>query len=127
MNSCSKDKDLDQKTGDNQVIVSTDEYYNTANNQITISALEINDNCLKITVTAGGCDGSTWIVRLICSEEIMYSYPPQRNIKISFQNNEKCRALITKEFSFDITDLQVSDNQIYLNIVNTGNQILYEY
>lgn len=127
LNSCNKDKDTDQTSCDEQVIVNNDEYNNTSNDQIEISALQIEDNCVKFTLSASGCDGNTWIVKLIDSDEILYSEPPQRNIKVSFQNNEECVAVISKEFIFDITELQVSGNKVYLNIVNTGDQILYEY
>jgi len=127
LNSCSKDKDTDHTSCDYQVIVSSDDYNNTSSDQIAISTLEINDNCLKISLSASGCDGNTWIVHLIASEEILYSDPPQRNIKVYFQNNEICTAVIGKEFTFDITELQVSDNKVYLNIINSGDQILYEY
>ena len=65
LNACNKDKDTDQTFCDNQVIVSTDDYNNTSSGQINIRDIEINDDCFKITLSASGCDGNTWIVQLI--------------------------------------------------------------
>jgi len=125
--SCSNDTDNDHSICEDQIIVSSDDFNNALSDQIANSTLEIKDNCLRIALSASGCDGNTWIVQLIASEEILYSEPPQQNIKLSFQNNEFCTTVISKEFTFDITSLQLSGNQIVLNIVNTGDQILYEY
>jgi hypothetical protein len=71
---------------------------------------------------------NSWILKLVAREEIIYSDPPQRDLKLSFQNNEVCTAVISKEFSFDLTTLEVNGtNKVFLNIVNAGEQISYEY
>ena len=90
--------------------------------------LEINGDCLVINFSASGCDGNTWIVKLIDSEQILESNPIQRNLRISLENNEDCTAVPNKTLTFDISNLQIQDdNRIYLNITNSGDQILYEY
>jgi hypothetical protein len=44
------------------------------------------------------------------------------------ENNEDCTALPINTLIFDISELQIlDDNQIYLNITNSNDQILYEY
>jgi len=123
-----EDKKSDHETCENQVIIGNNEYNIVSDDQITISDLVIDENCLKCTISASGCDGNSWIVKLVAREEIIYSDPPQRDLKLSFQNNEVCTAVISKEFSFDITALEVSGtNNVFLNIVNAGEQISYEY
>lgn len=66
-------------------------------------------------------------MKLVDSEEIFEFYPPQRNLKLSLSNQEDCEAFITKEMSFDISNLQVDGNQVQLNITNAEESILYEY
>jgi hypothetical protein len=43
------------------------------------------------------------------------------------KNDELCAAVIGKEMTFDISQLQVNGNRVLLNITNSGDQILYEY
>lgn len=112
---------------DQQTIIDESEYNAASQDNVSISSMEINGNCLKISFSASGCDGSSWIVKLIDSGVTLYSSPPQRNLILSLENKEVCLAVIGKEISFDIENLQVSGNQVKLNITNTGDEILYEY
>lgn len=103
-------------------------FANAPNDPLTIIDLEINGNCLKITFSASGCDGNTWEIKLIDSERIIDTHPVQRNLRLSFKNNEECTAFLTQAITFDISDLQIPDNKrVSLNIVNSGDQVLYEY
>jgi hypothetical protein len=125
LNSCNKNDN--KNTCDQQVIISTDEYNNAPADQMTITDIKINGNCLKISFTAGGCDGTTWDIKLIDSDEIFYTEPPQRDLRLSLKNEEECDALISKEVTFDISALQVDGGKVSLNIINADEQILYEY
>ena len=93
----------------------------------TINSLKITENCLKINFSSSGCSGDTWELKLIDSEDILESNPVQRNLRLSLKNEELCLAFITKELSFDISNLQVDGNQVQLNITNSDDEILYEY
>lgn len=109
-------------------IVSTEQYENAPSDQLAINSLEINGDCLKINFSASGCDGNSWALKLIDSEHIFESFPPQRNLRLSFKNWEDCLAFITKELTFDISNLQVNGNKVQLNLTNSENlNILYEY
>lgn len=111
-----------------QVIIDANAYYTATTDQLTINSLEINADCLKINYGSSGCSGDSWILQLADSEAILESFPPQRNLVFSFENNELCEAFFTKELTFDITNLQVDGNQeVILNITNTDDEILYEY
>ena len=112
---------------DQTTIISSEQYKNEPSDQLTINSLELNKNCLKINFSSSGCSGDTWDLKLIDSEEILESLPLQRNLRLSLKNEELCEAYITKELTFDISNLQVSGNQIALNIANSNNKILYEY
>jgi hypothetical protein len=126
--SCSSDDDNgNQNNCDFETIISEEQYVNAPNDQIEINSLDINDNCLKINFSSGGCDGNTWELKLIDSGDIMESNPPQRNLRLSLKNEELCEAYITKELTFDITNLKVDGNKVQLNIINSDENILYEY
>jgi hypothetical protein len=129
--SCNNDDDNGNTNAENcdfDILINADLYENAPNDQLSIIDLEINGNCLQITFSASGCNGNTWEVKLIDSEQIMESLPVQRNLRLSLENNEDCTAVPTKTLTFDISELQIlDDNQINLNITNSGDQILYEY
>jgi len=108
-------------------IISNSEYSSAPTDFLIINSLSITGECFTINFSASGCSGDTWEVKLIDSGAIMESYPLQRNLILSLKNEEECEAFITKEMTFDISNLQVDDNPILLNITNTDDQILYEY
>ena len=58
---------------------------------------------------------------------VLYSNPPQRNLRLSLKNQEMCDAYIGEKITFDVKNLQVNGNKVLLNITNSGDQILYEY
>ena len=126
--SCSNDDDNDNPVNcDFETVISAEQYANAPSDQLTINSLAINYNCLKINFSASGCSGDTWELKLIDSEDILESLPPQRNLRLSLNNEEPCEAYITKELTFDISNLQVEGTQVQLNITNSDENILYEY
>ena len=126
--SCSNDDDNgNQNNCDFETIISAEQYQNAPNDQIEINSLDINDNCLKINFSSSGCDGNNWKLKLIDSGDIMESNPPQRNLRLSLKNEESCEAYITKELTFDITNLKIDGNKVQLNILSSEENILYEY
>ena len=105
--SCSKDDDKENPIKcDLETLISTEQYTTAPSDQLTINSLSINDNCLKINFSSSGCNGDTWELKLIDSEDILESNPPQRNLRLSLKNEELCLAYITKELTFDISNLQ---------------------
>ena len=82
---------------------------------------------MKINFSSSGCNGDTWELKLIDSEDILESNPPQRNLRLSLKNEESCLAYITKELTFDISNLQVNGNKVQLNLTNSDKNILYKY
>ena len=126
--SCSKNDNNENPTNcDFEILISKEQYAIAPADQLTINSLEINDNCLKINFSSGGCSGDTWELKLIDSEDILESSPPQRNLRLSLKNQELCQAYITKELTFDILDVQVDGNKVQLNLTNSDKNILYEY
>lgn len=115
-----------QSDCDQNVIISKTEYENARDDPFAITGMTIDGNCLKITFSASGCDGNSWVVKLIDLGVLAYSDPAQRTLRLSLDNKEACAAVIGKEVSFNIEDLQIqNDNRVWLDI--SGNGILYEY
>ena len=112
---------------DDEVLINNSEFGSAPDGLLTINELEIIDGCLKIVFGASGCGGETWEVKLIDSGDVMESNPPQRRLRLSLLNQEVCLAFITRELTFDIESLQVDGDQVLLNIINSNDQILYEY
>ena len=125
---CNKEDEVDPViTCDQKVKISEYEFLNAPDDQLVIDTLEINGDCLKITFSSGGCDGESWEIKLIDSASVVYTDPPQRNLRLSLKNEELCDAWITKEITFDISALHLGTNNVILNIVNSGDQITFHY
>ena len=119
---------------DQDVIIDEDEFKTAPDDPLTIIDMVIVDNCLKIKFSASGCDGSTWVVKLIDLGVVAESNPCQRALRLSLDDKEDCRAVITKEVSFNIEDLQIEgSHRVWLTIYPSkilniaGHSILYEY
>ncbi|MEW7277978.1 hypothetical protein ABW636_05230 [Aquimarina sp. 2201CG1-2-11] len=126
--SCSNDDD--ESSNDNcglTTIISAKQYSDAPSDQLTINSLTIENNCLKINFGSSGCSGDSWELKLIDSEDILESMPPQRNLRLSLKNEEACQAFITKDITFDISSLKVDGNQVQLTITNSDESVLYEY
>ena len=128
MFSCSDNDVIIENDCDAQAIISSEDYTNTSSTGPTINSIEITDDCLKVSYSAGGCSGDTWELKLIDSEATTKSFPAQRSLMFSLKDEEECEALITKEITFDISNLQIEgDDKVRLNIANLDNSILYLY
>ncbi len=126
--SCSKDDDNKNPANcDFKTVISAEQYANAPSDQLSINSLEINGDYLKINFSSSGCSGDTWELKLIDSEAILDSNPSQRNLRLSLNNDELCEAYITKELTFDISNLQVEGKKVQLNLTNSDESILYEY
>lgn len=136
---CSKDDSNDTKTNTNnpsssavtscdfKAVISPKEFKEAPAFPLTIQSLNIEGDCLKIQFSASGCDGESWEVKLIDSGTILDSDPAQRGLRLSLENKEICQAVISKEVSFDISNLKDGGNQILLNFSQSGKSILYKY
>ena len=122
---CSEEEDKPQCS--NEVIINAEHYQNAPDDHLQIMSARIEGDCLLINMASGGCDGSTWEVKLLTDGNVMESAPPQRNIRLSLKNEEVCDAWITHDYAFDIRALQVSGNEVLLNLTNNDGQLSYSY
>ncbi len=118
-------------------VSSSEAFANAPADDHMINDLTIRDGCLEINFSAGGCSGETWVFQLIDSERVDFMVTQdvpssgrlaQRRLRLSLEDNEDCEALITREATFDISNLQVAgENRVELNFDNTLQTVLYEY
>ena len=125
--SCGSSDDPAESCGPEVVI--SGELFATANTELLdIINININEDCLELTMGSSGCDGERWEVNLIDAEVILESFPVQRNVIISIFNDEECDAYFMRDYFFDISDLRVEESgTVLLNISNTGEQVNYTY
>ena len=111
--SCSSDGPINM---DQEVIISQSLYNQTNTDSYT----------MILTIQSSGCDGSDWVIKLIDSGAIAESYPVQRFGKIALENEELCDAIVSREYSIDISSLRVED-QLYLNLEGWEGQLHYKF
>ena len=123
------DEDEVQSSPCDQMVVVDNGFFNSAESDtFTYQNAEIVENCLNVTVSASGCDGSTWSMVLVDSGSVAESLPEQRFLKFVFTNNEECLAVISQQRSFDLSNIQVTgSNEIILNIEGFPESLTYQY
>ena len=126
--SCSNSVDSNQNNCEQKVIIEPELYNSAPNDDFKFRDIEIAGDCLKVTIEYGGGCGNV-DVKLIDAGVVMESNPVQRNVRVSFKDDDFCKALIVKEFSFDLTSIRVvGDHRVSLNISNwNGGGILYTF
>lgn len=122
--SCTE-KDTTDIIFDGSVIINSNIYQETITNNYTITSINLNENLLTIKISSSGCSGDSWNGILVDANETLESFPVQRNIKLSLENNEACLAVFEKEFTFDISKLKEGFDQVILNLEGWNSQINY--
>lgn len=128
--SCKKTEDKKQPTLTcSQIIELNSSKYQSFNSAFfQLDALALNQNCLEVTISASGCNGSSWVLALVDEEVLLESNPVQRNAKLCFTNQELCLAHFSKTYSFDLQPIQqASQQKIILNIDGWQSSFLYQY
>ena len=126
--SCSNEVEPNDITDEIKIIIDGELYNSAPNDTFSIKEIKITNDILKIVIEYGGGCGDVE-AKLIDAGVVMESNPVQRNIRLSFKDHDFCKALIEKEYSFDIKSIQViGDNRVFLNIKDWNNKrILYTY
>ncbi|MGD1959517.1 MAG: hypothetical protein ACFB2Y_11715 [Fulvivirga sp.] len=122
---CNDDENPFQTTCDEVVILDSDRFKNAITDFFTLIDVTIEGDCMTVEYSSSGCDGNSWVMELIDAEAIKESNPVQRDLRLLLKNEELCRAVFTKEISFDLTLLKTSDSEILLNL--EGELYAYTY
>lgn len=129
--SCSKDDDnsIDNITCSSVAqIISENEFNEISASNYNVSDVELNGDCLNVTISSSGCDSDNWEMKLFSTDAFYTVFPLQRVVKIKLINNEACLAVFQKTVAFDLSSFQIDgQNQIPLNIEGWNEQIIYEY
>ncbi len=116
-----------QSECDKKIFVDDNLFSNAPNDSFDFINVEIIQNCLKLTIEYGGGCGDIEL-KLISSEMVMESNPPQINIRLSLKDEDNCKAIIRKEILFDLTPInKLVNDRVILNIDNWDESILYSF
>lgn len=98
---CNSDDDngSNDECGD-QMIFDEELFNQESPSSFSIQNAEIDGDCLMVTLSASGCDGSSWEADLVSDGLETTSVPPSRSIRVDFTNIEACTAVITRTFQF---------------------------
>lgn len=125
MISCGKNDGL-AKNGCGKIIISSEEYTSADAGDLHINTLEIEGSCLHVNYSASGCSGSSWQLNLIDSGRVKFHIPSQRYLRFDFKNTEMCEAYITKDTSFDLSEVSAGIDEVYFNVIGFQDSIYYD-
>lgn len=110
-----------------EIIPDSELYHNGPDDEFEFISAEIVNNCLLTTVEySGGCGGA--VFELYDAEQLLESYPPQKRIRLSLQDDDPCEALVREDLSFDLSPInEVGYNTIILNLQGWSDKLTYEY
>lgn len=112
---------------DQEIIINDSLFSNAPNDDFDFVNVEINGDCLEITIRYGGGCGDVEL-KLIAPEVFIYTNPPQKDIRLSFKDDDDCKALIQKKISFDLTPIRtIIVNKVLLNLTGWNDQLIYNY
>lgn len=117
-NGCSNDDD-NSNCGPAAQIVADQPFGEIATDNYIISAVTLDENCLHVTISSSGCDGSQWETDLFNNEQ---------QLKLELTNPELCLAVVSKTVSFNLKPLRVNgQNQVTLMLQGWATPIVYNY
>lgn len=129
--SCDSDDDNSNIENNCNIIseIISEDAFNTINtSNYTITEVELNNDCLKITYGSSGCGTELWEENLFSTDAFFNVFPLQRPLKMELINEELCQAVFQKSISFDLTPFQIDgQNELPLNIEGWSEQVIYEY
>lgn len=130
--SCSKDDDDSSPTeitcDSISEVIAEEDFNGIDTSNYVVSEVQLNGNCLEITIGSSGCDPELWEMNLYSVDAFYNIYPLERAVKIELINNQECLAVFDKTISFDLTPFQIDgQNELPLNIEGWDEQIIYEY
>ncbi|MDW3192686.1 MAG: hypothetical protein R8G66_09975 [Cytophagales bacterium] len=98
---------------------------------ISIDSAQLLGDYLILDYRSSGCLLSEWEPYLVESEEVLESFPPQRNLKLVTHPIGGCAATKRKRGIFNVKELQVDGGVVILNIAYGFNEeiesITYSY
>jgi hypothetical protein len=128
--SCSGDDEITSLSNCDSIseIIAENDFNTIDTTNYSISSVNLNGDCLEITLSASGCDSSLWVMQLYSKNASNNLLPLQRDVKIKLINNQLCQAVFQSTISFDLVPLRIQgQNSILLNIDDWDMQVVYNY
>jgi hypothetical protein len=126
--SCSDDDNPSIDCDSTSEVISEETFDSIDTSNYVISDVQLNGNCLEVTIGSSGCDPDLWEMNLYSTNAFYAIYPIQRAVKIELINYQECLAVFEKTISFDLIPFQLEiKNELPLNIEGWNEQIVYEY
>lgn len=109
------------------IITDSNLYTHAPSDSFKILNAQVTGSQLEIKVEyGGGCGNANF--KLIAAEELLKSTPPQRSIRLSLDDQDKCKKLIVKDLIFDLTSAQASGyTTLILQLKEWKNSLPYQY
>ena len=94
----------------------------------TFIDIQLNVNCLEVSIGASGCDTESWGMNLYSTDSFFTVFPLQRQVKFELINGQACLAYFEETISFDLTPFQIEgQNEVPLQIEGWDEALLYVY
>ena len=113
------------KTSCGSQAVISDKFDSVISDEYSMVSVSLNDQCLTIEISAGGCDGDSWKADLLVSKMAELSMPPYISLRLVLEDDELCEALVKKRFHFDLQPLEEFGERLILSIEGWEETIPY--
>lgn len=126
--SCENGTDVKLTSCPEKLIYDTAMYNHGFYDEFAFDSVWIEGDCLKADVLYGGGCGDV-LFQLVWDGFVMESYPAQVRLKLSFMDNDYCKALIHKSLAYDISMLRFggSDKKVIVHLDGWNSQLIYTY
>lgn len=126
--SCEEGTSVDLTSCPEKVIYDTAMYNHGFYDSFAYDSVWIEGDCLKANVLYGGGCGDV-LFQLVWDGAVMESYPVQVRLKLSFMDNDLCKALIHKDLAYDISMLKVggSNHKVIVHLEGWKGPLIYNY
>jgi len=120
-------------SSDERLMINNNFYKQAESDSYSIDDVKLTDNTLSVTITANSCNDASWEVKLLDSDRVAESAPPQRYLKLYFKlqesGDEPCdKDKVSRTYSFNISSLKVKGyKNLRLNLQGYKEAIDYKY
>lgn len=107
------------------IIISQELYQDLVPNQVNVTEVALDEDCLTVTMAISGCDNEHTI-NMISDGEIAESFPVQITFDFEDLNPQDCEALFMIDRQFDLSELRdLVEGDISIRFRNSDKSILY--
>jgi hypothetical protein len=126
--SCEDGTSVDLTSCPEKVIYDTAMYNHGFYDEFAFDSVWIEGDCLKASVLYGGGCGDI-LFQMYWDGAVMESYPVQVRLKLSFMDNDFCKALIHKDLAYDLRSLRVGGKarKVIVHLEGWNGSLVYNY